>query len=66
MDDEAKSLRKVTRKMSMGKEIQEGREGNVDNITQRNMRYMVWKNAIMAPGCWGCWLKSNGDWEGGG
>ena len=26
-----------------------------------NMCYLMWKNAILAPGRPGCWIKSNGD-----
>ena len=30
-----------------------------------NMCYLVWKNAIMGPGCQDHWIKSNGDSGGG-
>ena len=34
----------------------------MDTISEkRDMFYLVWKNAILAPGGWGCWFNSNGD-----
>ena len=47
----------------MGKDIQKGREGNEDLITQNEHLLSGVENAILSPGHWGGGLKSNRDLE---
>ena len=55
-----KPPRKVKKGMLNEKEIQGGREGNRDQITQEEHVLSGVEKSILAPCCQGCWLKSNG------